>query len=57
MGEKQAIIDYIDKTYVPEKISSGVELYSGSVDTKSFRQGFNTAKNMIISYLEEELEK
>jgi hypothetical protein len=55
MKDKQAIIDYIEKTYLPEKISSGVELYSGSVDAESFRRGFNSAKNMIIGYLKEEL--
>ena len=38
----------IDEKYVPEKISSGVELYSGRTDAPSFRYGFNLAKRMVI---------
>lgn len=54
-AKKAALLEYIEKTYLPEKISSGVELYSGGVDAPSFRQGFNTAKTMILNYLKEEL--
>lgn len=50
---KEDILNYIKDTYVPENISSGVELYSGSIDAPSFRHGFNTAKGLIIAYLED----
>lgn len=54
---KKQILDYIDKTYIPEKISSGNELYSGSTDANSFRYGFNTAKHLITALLEDELKE
>lgn len=50
---KEDILNHIKEKYIPEKISNGVELYSGGVDARSFRLGFNTAKDMIINYLEE----
>lgn len=42
-------IKRLDEKYAPEKISSGNELYSGSVDARSFRMGFNQAKAMLLS--------
>lgn len=52
---KEELLAYIEKTYDPTHISSGVELYSGNVDAASFRQGFNLAKNMILVLLKDEL--
>ena len=52
---KEELLAYIEKTYDPTHISSGVELYSGGIDAKSFRRGFNTAKNMILILLKDEL--
>lgn len=55
--KKTKLINYIKDTYVPEKISSGNELYSGNVDAKSFRLGFNQAKMLILTLLEDEIEE
>lgn len=52
---KAELLKYIDETYIPEKTSMGNELYSGTVDARSFRFGWEAAKSTIVAYLRDVL--